>query len=42
MPRVVIAHPHVTYPGGATAVALETGQRLAETGHEVHFVSSGI
>jgi glycosyltransferase involved in cell wall biosynthesis len=37
--RVVIAHPHVTYPGGATAVALETGSRLASRGHEVHLVS---
>jgi glycosyltransferase involved in cell wall biosynthesis len=37
--RVVIAHPHVTYPGGATAVALETGARLANRGHEVHLVS---
>lgn len=39
MSCVVIAYPHVTYPGGATAVALETGQRLADRGHEVHLVS---
>lgn len=37
--RIVIAHPHITYPGGATAVALETGRGLAERGHEVHMVS---
>jgi glycosyltransferase involved in cell wall biosynthesis len=39
MSRVVITHPHITYPGGATLVALETGQRLAQSGHDVHFVS---
>ena len=39
MLRLVIAYPHFTYPSGASAVALETAQRLAVRGHEVHVVS---
>jgi glycosyltransferase involved in cell wall biosynthesis len=39
VPTLVVAHPHFTYPGGASAVALETAQRLAEGGYDVHVVS---
>lgn len=39
MPRLVVVHPHFTYPGGASAVALETAQRLVHHGYDVHVVS---
>jgi glycosyltransferase involved in cell wall biosynthesis len=37
--RVAVTHPHFTYPGGAGAVALETGERLAARGYEVHVIT---
>lgn len=37
-PRLLVVHPHFTYPGGASAVALETAQRLAGT-FDVHVAS---
>ena len=39
MTRVAIVHPHFTYPGGASAVALETSLRLTRLGYDVHIVS---
>src|SRR3954453_12007227 len=39
MPRIVVAHPHFTYPGGAGAAVLETTRRLVASGHEIHLVS---
>lgn len=39
MPRLIVAHPHFTYPGGASVVALETARGLARRGFEVHIIS---
>jgi glycosyltransferase involved in cell wall biosynthesis len=37
--RVAVAHPHFTYPGGAGAVALETSERLAARGYDLHVIT---
>lgn len=39
MPRLIVAHPHFMYPGGASIAVLETMQRLCDHGYDIHLVS---
>lgn len=41
MLKIVVAHPHFMYPGGASIAVLETADRLARAGDELHIVSLG-
>ncbi len=39
MPKLIVAHPHFMYPGGASTAILETMQRLAAYGYDIHIIS---
>lgn len=39
MLRLVVAHPHFMYPGGASTAVLETMQRLAAYGYAIHLIA---